>query len=150
MAGKVTTRPNARLSQHRFRCTIPNTSLENLIIVRILTCALTVLSPLMALVQDSASEPGLLYYSITGWTNSTSPSENATYAMEHREVQRLLLDMAKSPRDREYVEKALSGSGVSVSDMIANGSLRSEQGLYWLNFQPSHALQPEDHPTRSG
>jgi len=54
--------------------------------------------------------------------------------MAHREVQRLLLDIAKAPRNREYVEKALSGSGVTMSDMIANGSLRLEEGRYWLNF----------------
>ena len=82
----------------------------------------------------SAQEPRLLSYSITGWSNSNSPAENATYAMEHREVQRLLLDIAAEPRSPEYVEKGLAGSGVTLSDMIQNGSLRLESGRYWLNF----------------
>lgn len=84
--------------------------------------------------QNANPEPELLNYSITGWSSSTSPAENATYAMTHREVQRLLLDIAETPRGRDYVERALSGSGVSLSDMIANGSLRLEDGRYWLNF----------------
>ncbi|MDE3166664.1 MAG: hypothetical protein KGN36_12735, partial [Acidobacteriota bacterium] len=76
----------------------------------------------------------LLNYSITGSTNSSSPAENATYAMEHIEVQRLLLDVAASPRDPLYVEAALRGSGISPGDMLSNGSLRLEKGQYWLNF----------------
>lgn len=71
---------------------------------------------------------------MTGWSDSTSPAENATYAMAHREVQRLLLDIAESPRSSDYVDKALSGSGVTLSDMVASRSLRPEGGRYWLNF----------------
>jgi hypothetical protein len=95
---------------------------------------LLVLSSVTAPPQNRSPEPELLNYSITGWSSSTSPAENATYAMTHREVQRLLLDIAESPRSREYIERALAGSGVSLSDMIANGSLRLEDGRYWLNF----------------
>lgn len=54
--------------------------------------------------------------------------------MEHPEVRRLLLDAAASPRGREYVEAVLQGSGVSLGDMLSNGSLRLEDGRYWLNF----------------
>ncbi len=102
--------------------------------MRVLTYLLIVLSPVTAFAQNATPEPELLTYSITGWTSSTSPAENATYAMAHREVQRLLLDIAEAPRKRDYAEKALSGSGVTLSDMIANGSLRLEEGRYWLNF----------------
>ena len=79
-------------------------------------------------------EPPLLSYSITGSSSSNLPSENATAAMEHREVQRVLLDIAAEPREPEYVEKSLAGSGVTVKDMVENGSLRLENGRYWLNF----------------
>jgi len=108
--------------------------LEDFLVVRVLAYLLIVLSPVTVLAQNAGPESELLYYSVTGWTNSTSPAENATYAMTHREVQRLLLDIAESPRKRDYVEKALAGSGVSLSDMVANGSLRLEGGRYWLNF----------------
>jgi len=54
--------------------------------------------------------------------------------MQHLEVLRLLLAAAASPRSRGYVEAALRGSGVSLDDMISNGSLRLEEGRYWLNF----------------
>jgi hypothetical protein len=89
---------------------------------------------LAAALSAAAQNESLLNYSITGSSNSTSPAEIATSAMEHLEVQRLLLAVAASPRDREYVETALRGSGVSLDDMISNGSLRLEDGRYWLNF----------------
>lgn len=81
-----------------------------------------------------SAQPALLSYSITGWSSSNLPAENATYAMEHREVQRLLLDVAEKPREPEFVQKALAESSVTVSDMVQNGSLRLENGHYWLNF----------------
>lgn len=87
-----------------------------------------------AVVQVPSQEPDLLNYSITGSSNSNSPAENATYAMADHRVQRLLLDIAKEPRSENYVEQALRGSGISISDMVQNGSLRLNQGRYWLNF----------------
>jgi hypothetical protein len=84
--------------------------------------------------SDQKKPESLLNYSITGQSNSSSPAENATSAMEHVEVQRLLLDVAASPRDLQYVEAALRGSGVSLDEMLSNGSLRLENGRYWLNF----------------
>jgi hypothetical protein len=89
---------------------------------------------LAAVFTAAAQDDSLLNYSITGSSDSESPAENATYAMQHLEVQRLLLAVADSPRDREYVEASLRGSGVSLGDMISNGSLRLENGKYWLNF----------------
>ena len=89
---------------------------------------------LAAAFSAAAQNESLLNYSITGSSDSESPAENATYAMQHLEVQRLLLAAAASPRNREYVEAALRGSGVSLDDMISNGSLRLEDGRYWLNF----------------
>jgi DNA-binding MarR family transcriptional regulator len=102
--------------------------------MRILACLFIALAPVAAFAQNASRGPELLTYSITGWTTSTSPAENATYAMTHREVQRLLLDIAESPRSRDYVEKALYSSGVTLSDMLSNGSLRLEEERYWLNF----------------
>jgi len=102
--------------------------------MRALACLLMVVGSVTPTAQNANPEPELLHYSITGWSRSTSPAENATYAMTHREVQRLLLDIAELPRSRDYVEQALAGSGVLLSDMIANGSLRLEDGRYWLNF----------------
>jgi hypothetical protein len=96
--------------------------------------ALIVCFGLNSLGWTQPSQPSLLNYAITGWSSSNSPAENATYAMEHREVQRLLLDIATEPRAPQYVQKALEGSGVTVSDMVKNGSLRLEGGRYWLNF----------------
>lgn len=88
-----------------------------------------------ALGQSSgASRESLLNFSITGYSTSNSPADNATYAMRRLEVQRLLLDVAASPRDPRYVEAALRGSGISLADMVSNGSLRLDQGRYWLNF----------------
>lgn len=88
----------------------------------------------VGLAAGAQGRESLLNYSITGSSNSSSPAENATYAMQHAEVQQLLLDVAASPRGRLYVEAALRGSGISLADMLSNGSLRVENGQYWLNF----------------
>ncbi len=102
--------------------------------MRMLSIALFACMGMGTLGWTQQLEPGLLNYSITGWSSSNSPAENATFAMEHREVQRLLLDIAIEPRTPEYVQVALAGSSVTVSDMVQNGSLRLEGGRYWLNF----------------
>jgi hypothetical protein len=93
-----------------------------------------VIVALAAAFSAAAQTDSLLNYSITGSSNSSSPAENAAKAMDHLEVQRLLLAVASSPRDRGYVEAALRGSGVSLDDMVSNGSLRVDGGRYWLNF----------------
>ena len=88
-----------------------------------------------AIMADAQSAPeSLLTYRITGSSNSSLPADNATYAMQHAEVQRLLLAVAASPRDRVHVENALQGSGISLDNMLRNGSLRLESERYWLNF----------------
>lgn len=98
----------------------------------VLGCVL--LAGVLSAAQATEESPHLLNFSITGWTSSSSPSENATYAMTHREVQRLLLAIADKPRDRAFVEDGLRGSNISVENMISNGALRFEEGRYWLNF----------------
>ena len=78
-----------------------------------------------AAAQSDLKQPeSLLNYSITGSSSSSLSADNAIYAMEHIEVQRLLLAVAEAPRDREFVETALRGSGVSLDDMLSNTSLR--------------------------
>lgn len=80
--------------------------------------------------------PDLLAYSIVGSVgDSTTPATNATYAMYgHPEIQQLLLDVAAKPRERAYVETALHSTGISLGDMVQNGSLRLDGDVYKLNL----------------
>jgi hypothetical protein len=48
------------------------------VLVRVAAPVLIPLLMVTALAQSVGSEPELLAYSITGWTSSESPAENAT------------------------------------------------------------------------
>ncbi|UCC49052.1 MAG: helix-turn-helix transcriptional regulator [Gemmatimonadota bacterium] len=50
------------------------------------------------------------------------------------EVQRLLLDVGASRRNGQYIEAALDGTGVSVTDLLAAELVREEGELYTLAF----------------
>lgn len=94
------------------------------------------LSSVAATQSQVGKGPDLLAYSIVGSVgDSTTPATNATYAMYgHPEVQQLLLDVAAKPRDRVYVESALRDTGISLDDMVQNGSLRLDGTVYKLNL----------------
>jgi hypothetical protein len=95
-----------------------------------------VLSSVAAMQSQVGKGPDLLAYSIVGSVgDSTTPATNATYAMYgHPEVQQLLLDVAAKPRDHVYVENALHATGISLGDMVQNGSLRLDGNVYKLNL----------------
>jgi hypothetical protein len=94
---------------------------------------LLVLLPAFLTTTVIAQDERLLNYSIVGWASSEkSPSYGK--AIVRMEVQRLLLDIASSPRTDAYVDSALTGSSVSRSDLEELRLLRREGNRYFLNF----------------
>lgn len=105
--------------------------------MRQIIITISILLSSVAVMQSQVGKsPDLLAYSIVGSVgDSTTPATNATYAMYgHPEVQQLLLDVAAKPRDRVYVENALHATGISLGDMLQNGSLRLDGDVYKLNL----------------
>ncbi|MCI0601795.1 hypothetical protein L0156_02170 [bacterium] len=72
---------------------------------------------------------GVLSYGIVG-------SETGEYssAMGHPQVQQILLDIAREPRDKEYLDQALQGSTVGRKDLKALGLIRFSENRYTINF----------------
>jgi hypothetical protein len=46
----------------------------------------------------------------------------------------MLLDVAREPRDESYIVPGLRGSGILLSDLVSNGSLRKSGDRYVINF----------------
>lgn len=75
------------------------------------------------------SDSSVLVYGITG-------SESGSYssAMSRAAVQKLLLDLAATPRKAEVLDAALEGSGVSRGDLEELGLVRRRGDSYQINF----------------
>ncbi len=80
-----------------------------------------------------ASEPRLLTTGITGSLSSTGMA-NPNVVMRPIEVQRLLLEIAAEPQDRQHAEQVLEDCDVTVEDLLALGLLRDEHGQLLINF----------------
>ncbi len=84
---------------------------------------------LLAVPVLAQGPPPLLTFGVTG-----SESGNYTSVMSHPEVQRLLLDIAKEPREKEYIDSALAGSGISLSDLESLGLVQQHNNRYVIHF----------------
>jgi DNA-binding MarR family transcriptional regulator len=75
------------------------------------------------------NDSGVLVYGITG-------SESGSYssAMSRVAVQKLLLDLAATPRKPEFLDVALNGSGISRADLEQLGLVHRQGDNYIINF----------------
>jgi nucleotidyltransferase/DNA polymerase involved in DNA repair len=78
-----------------------------------------------------ADDPPILEYSSTG---SGPAADEFNRLMPHRAVQALLLDIARAPRDRAYVDAALRGTDTTVERLAAVGLIRQADSVYRLAF----------------
>jgi len=78
-----------------------------------------------------AADPPILEYSSSG---SGPAAAEFNRLMPHRAVQALLLDIARAPRDRAYVDAALRGTDVTAERLAAIGLIRQADSAYRLAF----------------
>ncbi len=77
----------------------------------------------------------LLSWSTNGPLPDTLPQlRNPSYLLGMGEIQELLLELRKSPRDSAYVAAALDGTGVSLRDLLATPLLLREGERYAPSF----------------
>jgi hypothetical protein len=76
-------------------------------------------------------DPPILEYSSSG---SGPAAAEFDLVMPQRAVQTLLLDIARAPRDRAYVDAALRGTDVTAERLAAMGLVRQADSAYRLAF----------------
>jgi len=93
---------------------------------------------LQALVQNAvfgqSSETPLLYYSYSGTGKPGASGPEFLKVMAHREVQKLLLEVAAEPRNPAFLEEALKGTGVTLEVLQTLRLIRREGDKYVLGF----------------
>lgn len=82
-------------------------------------------------VSAFAQDPPVLEYSSSG-DGPTAAEFNGV--MPHRAVQAVLLDVARAPRDRAYIDAALEGTDVTAERLAAIGLIRQTGAAYRLAF----------------
>jgi hypothetical protein len=82
-------------------------------------------------VSTFADDPPILQYSSSG---SGPAAAEFNRVMPQRAVQALLLDIARAPRDRAYVDAALQGTGVAAEHLEAIGLVHRVDSAYRLAF----------------
>ena len=75
----------------------------------------------------------LLSVGVTG-SSPSEPSRNPTEILRSSDTQALVLAIAERPHSRPEIEAAISGHDFTVDDMVAVGLLRSEDDIYWIDF----------------
>ena len=76
-----------------------------------------------------------LKYGVTGSIRSSIPKNlNPYYILEHIPVQKILIEVARQPRNKKFIEAALEGIDISIDDLEKSGLLRPEESLYFINF----------------
>jgi DNA-binding MarR family transcriptional regulator len=99
---------------------------------------LKILVPLLLLTGTdaiSADPDGKTTLSV-GVTGSApaDPSRNPVAILRSADTQALVLAIAERPHSRAEIEAAISGQDFTVDDMVAVGLLRSEDDIYWIDF----------------
>ena len=106
----------------------PGRSCLGLAAVVMLAAALPAFGPA---VSTFADDPPILEYSSSGGGPAAA---EFNLVMPQRAVQALLLDIARAPRDRAYVDAALQGTEVTAERLAAIGLIRQTDSAYRLAF----------------
>ena len=106
----------------------PWLSYRGIAVAVMLAAALPAFGPAAAAPAD---DPPILEYSSSG---SGPASAEFNRVIPHRAVQAVLLDIARAPRDRAYVDAALQGTDVTAERLAAIGLIREAGSAYRLAF----------------
>jgi hypothetical protein len=83
-----------------------------------LTVTLSIFAALPPFARAGQAVNDVLNFGISGTVSPSTPSHrNPLHTLGRRSVQAMLLELAKMPRKRDFVEKALIGLKVSVADL---------------------------------
>jgi len=81
------------------------------------------------IIKSQTQEIVLKYRFIQG-----SGSSKLHSVMGNVEVQRLLLEIAEEPRDREYLESKLQGTQIAIEDLLDLSLVHAKDNLYTISF----------------
>jgi hypothetical protein len=85
-------------------------------------------------VTQAQEQENLLMYGIAGSEHLVPGRPSFSLTMRHIEVQKLLLEVAASPRSASYIAATLSPSGVSLRDLEKLRLVRRRDGEYAIGF----------------
>jgi hypothetical protein len=85
-------------------------------------------------VFGQTSETPLLNYSYDGTGKPGASGPEFLKVMAHREVQKLLLEVAAEPRNQAFLEEALKGTDVTLEVLQTLRLIRREGNMYVLGF----------------
>jgi hypothetical protein len=85
-------------------------------------------------VFGQSSETPLLDYSYSGTGKPGASGHEFLLVMAHHEVQKVLLEVAAEPRNLEFIEEELKGTGVTSEDLQTLRLIRREGDKYVLGF----------------
>ena len=89
---------------------------------------------LQCVVFGQASDTPLLGYSYSGDGKPGVSGKEFSEVMAHRNVQKLLLELAAAPRDQAFLDEALKGTGVTPEFLQTLRLIRREGDRYVLGF----------------
>lgn len=80
-----------------------------------------------------------------GITGSAPPDarKNPTSILASARIQRLILEISRTPKTRSEIEAVISGETFTVDDMVNVGLLRNEDGRYHIEFNLLHVADQE-------
>jgi len=102
--------------------------------IRILPALFLLLTISPKAVAPLQQKQDLLTYGITGSEKTDGTRPGFSSVMSRIEVQKLLLDIANSPRTPEFIDSVLQASGVSREDLEKLGLIRQQSDHYVLSF----------------
>jgi hypothetical protein len=89
----------------------------------------------LATVSRSQTEKKYLEYSLVGSISKATPQKlNPFFVLEKIEVQKLMLDIAEMPRNRQFIEDSLKNSEIKLVDLTNLGLVKQSGGQYVIGF----------------
>jgi hypothetical protein len=77
----------------------------------------------------------LLSFGITGSVSIATPlNRNPSYLLSHLEIQKLLIETAQKPKSSADIQKALSGTNITLNDLVKTGLLKQAGDHYRIRF----------------
>lgn len=96
-----------------------------------------ILLAILSLISISYGQTGkkFLDYSLVGSISAATPAKlNPFFVLDKSEVQKLLLDVAEMPRERNFIENSLQNSDITTDDLINLGLIKKSGNQFLIGF----------------